>query len=159
MLMMGKKIIEELAGAKSPKPLKLTVSDHGVEVHVELEDFDRLGCLLKGVEIFMEESCEDRIEAQSNNIMDKITYLIDRFKVVELDNFNHQVLLRSEKPLTYDNSLLYDEIIIQKGNHLKLHRVCFDVGKREQMEAHSNISLDLLAKLITDLTSCMCSTA
>lgn len=152
--MIGKRIIEGLAET-NVKPLKLTVSDHGVKVHVELEDFDRLGCLLKGLEIFTESPCGDKIESQANSIMDNITYLIDRLAVVELDNLNHQLLLRSERPLKDENFILYDEIILDKGNHLRLQRVCFDMEGRERRDISSNLSLDLLAKLVTDLVHCM----
>jgi hypothetical protein len=111
-----------------------------VKVTADIEATDRLGMLVKRVQLETSRQCDLRKQAAA--IVDKIDYLGSALKVIEVDGVSNAVQIRSKKP-TEDDAFI--EVILRGGNYLSL----------ERKGAPLHISKGDFEKLIRDLKQLM----
>lgn len=101
---------------------KLTVEEKfdGVKIRVELEAADRLGMLLKRVQMegpAAKGPAESILRKQAGAIVEKITYA-GELKVIEVDGVSDAVQIRSKKP--QEDGFI--EVILRNGNRISFER-------------------------------------
>ncbi len=116
----------------------------------EIKEFDDLGLLVNHIEIKSHEASSLALDAQSQLLKNKITYLEEDFKLVENDRANAVIVLRSNIPHQVENTLNYYEVILRGGNHLSFGRFEYDkmTGKRRSRAA--NLSKETFKRLLVD---------
>ena len=100
--------------------LKFQDEIDGVRVHLELEAADKLGVLLKRVELESPRVPKDipaALRKQSITLVDRLSFL-EALRVLEVDGVSHAVQIRSQKPT--DEGFI--EIILRRGNSISFER-------------------------------------
>ena len=87
-----------------------------VKVTTDIEATDRLGMLVRRVQLESLRPCD--LRKQATAIVEKIDYLGSALKVIEVDGVSNAVQIRSKKP-TEDGFI---EIILRGGKYLSLER-------------------------------------
>jgi hypothetical protein len=86
-----------------------------VKITTDIEATDRLGMLLKRVQV--EALRKGDLQKQTAAIIEKIDYL-GELKIIEVDGISNAVQIRSKKPAADG----YIEIILRRGDYLSLER-------------------------------------
>lgn len=130
----------------------------GLGVTVELEAFDRLGLMLRGIEMRSSRmpergtGLESRLRRQADAVVERIKYLSEDFRVVEVDGVNGAVQLRSAHPHKEGPFLYFSQIVLRGGNSLTLERCRRHSEAKGMTEpADMNLSRETFARLIEDL--------
>jgi len=87
-----------------------------IKVTTDIEATDRLGMLLKRVQ--METPRKGDLRSQAASIVEKIDYLGGELKVIEVDAVSNAVQIRSKKPAPEG----FIEIVLREGRFLSLER-------------------------------------
>jgi hypothetical protein len=114
--MHSARIIERIENGE----LKFQEEIDGVQVHVDIEEADKLGLLLKRLQLETSRVPQDvpaALRKQSTAIVERLSFL-EALRVLEIDGISHAVQIRSEKP-SEDGFI---EIILRKGNSVSFER-------------------------------------
>lgn len=129
-----------------------------VRVFVELEAFDRLGLLVRRIEArklappVEASAVEGVLRKQAQSVIERITYLNEDFRVVEVDATSACVQLRSELPQKRGNQLYFFNMILREGNALLLERLRRgSKGENSTEVVSTNLAKDAFVRLIQDL--------
>jgi hypothetical protein len=90
---------------------------------------------------------------QANAIQKKITYLLEEFKLIEMDNQNKRAQLRSYPPYTRDNSKYYYEVVLDEGNKAHFQRYQYSMEEKRYGKITSQLTSETFERLVNDLTS------
>ena len=114
--MDSRRLIERIENGE----LKFQDEIDGVKVHVDLEAADKLGMLLKRLQLETVRVPKDvpgTLRKQSAIVVDRLKFL-DTLKVIEVDGVSHAVQIRSEKPVEED----FNEVILRRGSSITFQR-------------------------------------
>jgi hypothetical protein len=92
----------------------------GVKIDVELDNADKLGLLLKRVQVQTAHVPKDipgTLRKQSAKLVEGLSFL-EVLKVIEVDGVSHAVQIRSQKPADEG----FSEIILRRGNSISFER-------------------------------------
>ena len=120
--------------------------------HFEICELDKLGLLVNHIEIKAHKASPLSLEKQSELLKNQITYL-EEFTLIEYDQTNAALLLRSRLPQRLGNTVIYYEILLKGGNQLRFGRYEFDraIGRRRVLPA--NLARQTFARLLVDFES------
>lgn len=135
-------------------------SFEGLSLQAEIEDFDKFSFVFRKLNIgFAENSSSvnipfDELKKSIDKFTARVTYLLENFSVVEKDEKNQRVLLRSQTPDRKETKLSYYELIIQTNGTISFQRYLFsqEPKKREAIPFH--LTNELLEKLLDDISLC-----
>src|SRR5262249_15256608 len=115
----------------------------------DIIDFDKLGLLVNRIEVKARAPALFPLARQAELLADRLRYLED-FKLIEYDNHNDTVLLRSRVPQRLGDVVRYYEIVLRGGSELSFGRYEFDpVTGREAIAA--NLARETFERLLVDL--------
>lgn len=100
--------------------LKFHQEIDGVQVHIDLDAADKLGLLLKRIQLDKTQLPKDipaTLRRQSSNIVERLAFL-EALKVIEVDGVSHAVQIRSTKRA--DDG--FNEVVLRKGNSVSFER-------------------------------------
>ena len=86
-----------------------------LKITTDIEAMDLLGMRVRKIQL--ESPHQGDLRKQAQEVVDKITYLGNELKVIEVDGISNAVQIRSKK---VDNG--YIEVILRGGNFLSLER-------------------------------------
>jgi len=92
----------------------------GVQIHVELAAADKLGLLLKRLQLESQRTPKDipaTLRKQSAAVVERLSF-VDALKILEVDGVSHAVQIRSEKPTDEG----FNEVILRRGSFISLER-------------------------------------
>ncbi len=148
------------ADRKGERPYRLDVQENGVQLHLEVEDCDRLGILLNTVEVRCTDGAPEfeahvSMENQIDRITNDIRCLSGNFQLIEKDKTSPVAILRTPPPS--DNSSHYFELVLRRGSEVTLrHFTVGDTGVRRASSA--NISMESFRTLMAHLVEAVSST-
>ncbi len=95
---------------------------------------------------------KDKLEEFSNQLCDRITYLTESFRLIEIDSKNHKAQIRSYPPYVKQNEKLFFEIVIDASEcSLLLSRKVYDNFNRSTKPVSFILNDDVLERIIADL--------
>jgi hypothetical protein len=94
-----------------------------------------------------------RLDDQANAIQKKITYLLEEFKLIEMDSQNKRAQLRSYPPHTRDNSKYYYEIVLDESMKVHFQRYQYSMEEKRYGKINSQLTSEIFERLLNDLTS------
>ena len=125
-----------------------------VHFRILVHDFDKFSFQIEGFELSTLRKSNisaGELEKRSNWITKKITYLLEDFKVVELDANNLKLQLRSVSPESDSVNLLYFEILLHAAGAILLTRYQFNKETQTRTRIPYHVTSEVLIKLINDL--------
>jgi len=146
--------LDRLADAElSPAaPRKLHVDHEGKQLECQIEAVDRLGCAVEHVQVSspaLVAASLTRLHEISQALAAKLTYLLEPIAVIEMDQQEQSVQMRSFPPQREGRQSSYYELLAGRGC-LKLHRYVKATGQsRTPVAAH--LTREVLCRLASDL--------
>lgn len=132
------------------------VSEGNVTVRCDLSEAERLGLAVSQVEVVEESlrllSTED-LARRADRLCEKVTYLLEPLRTVEVDRRAQAALLRSKCPRERHGLLTYYELIATADHHTTFRRFAYNVEQRKRGLVNFLVTTDQLERLVEDLTS------
>jgi hypothetical protein len=146
---LAKSITDQLQKAPSGHPGEIQAAGGDFRVEVKLADCDRLGCLLKKLEL---EQCQGGLPAlDPSRIEDQVTYLGERLEVIESEGEKGRTILRSAPPRINGDVTSFFEMVLDPADGLSLMRYEFDRHRGERTQVSAPLARDTLERLLNDL--------
>jgi len=126
---------------------------------VKFKDIDKYGIVLDYISISKATPIMDldiinkKLESDSNKIQTKITYLLEDFKLIELDRMNKRAQLRSYPPYEEEDSKYYYEIVLDEANRVHFQRYQYSSSNKRYEKITCQLTLEIFERLINDLVS------
>lgn len=160
---LGQKLVAELSARqpwlnKSSPEASCTHEQivDGMRLVVEIQDADKYGFLIREIDAHRAlsalepQALKPLLLRQAAEIEKRLTYLLEHFRLVELDELNQTAQVRSHAPYRQDGAVHYYEILLGEGASLKFFR-CNNRGARGQREVEPTyITKEALARLVND---------
>ncbi len=170
---LGRKFVDTLHAmqqTKNPKQFSLTTTgeDSGyvieqemdnVGLRVEIEDFDKFSYMVKSISVTRAQTpspatlVKDVLLRQSGEIERRISYLLESFRMVELDEVNGSAQVRSLTPYRKDDEMLYYEVLLRGGNSLTFTRYHKQRQADKRNIVLSHLTQETLERLVDDLAA------
>lgn len=147
--------LTELRGFASDVPTTVGWSaDGGPTVEVDFTAVESLGCAFRELRVAAAELRDgpfDTLKTWADQICQKINYLLEPLRPLEIDAQSQVVLVRSAPPEKNGEQTSFYELQIASTGALSLRRyVCF--GRDAQRESSDiRITHEVLVKLVSDL--------
>ncbi|GAB4335275.1 MAG: hypothetical protein Kow0037_14950 [Calditrichia bacterium] len=165
MKSFGKQIVsmireQEQSGLTTPsgKKFKQFQSQLGkCSVQIKYKEIGSLGILLDSVVMKRGEAVLDleeqhrRLEKMAHEVQERLTYLLEDFRLLELDRLNKKAQLRSYPPHQDEDSKYYYEIVIDEAVQIHFQRYQFNRKTRRYEKIASQLTLEVFERLLDDL--------
>jgi hypothetical protein len=164
---LGQKALEKLNAIRQIDNLPETGQDSGrmieetndgLRLRVEIEDFDKFSCLVKTLGVTRLQAppnmpLTELLLRQARDIERRISYLLENFRLVEVDEFNVLAQVRSVAPYKKNGDTFYYELLLQHGNSVTLtrYRKSATAEKREAVPFH--LTPETFERLVDDLAA------
>jgi hypothetical protein len=123
---------------------------HGdLRIAVKLDDQDRLGCLFD--RLSLEHSLGGALMLDPFRVVDRITYLGERLRVIETDEKEGRSILRSVPPRRDGDVISFFEMVLDEMEGLSLLRYAYDRRRRDRIPVSTPLTRDTLERLLGDL--------
>ncbi len=160
----AKKILDEFKNFD--KPLVINDQTRNYNRYHHVNDFEflidyftksNLGSELLAIKL-VDKNLQNLIDAKnnleefSNQLCDRITYLTESFRLIEIDSKNNKAQIRSYPPYVKKNEKLFFEIVIDASEcSLLLSRKVYDNFNRSTKPVSFILNDDVLERIIADL--------
>lgn len=171
MMNSGRELVDKLNAFRQTRDpgqasLKISAKDGGYLVHEQLgdidlqadiEDFDKFSYMVRSISLTLPQKPATPIKEvllrQAREIEMQISYLLEGFRLVELDEINNSAQVRSIMPYQQDGERLYYEVLLRHGNSLTFsrYRKEHQTGKREMVPSH--LTLEIFERLVDNLAA------
>ncbi len=94
------------------------------------------------------EVINQKIARQADAIQKNITFLLEEFKIIELDRQNKRAQLRSYPPHTDENSKYYYEIVLDEGTKAHFQRYEYSMAEKRYTKITSQLTTETFERLI-----------
>lgn len=160
---LGQKLVNELS-ARQPWPNKSSPAlsfthEHvvdGIQLTLDMQDADTYGFLVRSISAqnlhqqLARTELKTLLIRQAAEIEKRLTYLLEPFRLLELDEIGKSAQVRSHVPYRQDGTVHYYEILLTEGTSLKFVR-CNNSGARHIRELEPTyITKEALTRLIND---------
>ena len=131
----------------------------GIDLRVEIQDFDKFSFLVKSVSAARLQAhpsttpVKDLLLRQAAEIGRRIFYLLESFRLVEMDEVNGIAQVRSATPHQKNDEKLYYEIVLEQGNRLTFMRYQKNAHDKKRDSVSSHLSEEILERLADDLAA------
>ncbi len=129
------------------------------QFQVRFKDIETLGIVLDYILIqklspILDVSLINRkLEEQAAAVEENITFLLEGFKLIEMDLQNKRAQLRSYPPYTKENSKYYYEIVLDEGIKAHFQRYEYSMTDKRYQKITSQLTLEIFERLIDELTA------
>lgn len=127
------------------------------QFQIKFKDVAKYGILLDYIAISKSTPLQDveainqRLDAQAEAIQKRITFLLEEFKLIEMDLRNKRAQLRSYPPHTEENAKYYYEIVLDEGVKVHFQRYQFLTDEKRYAKITSQLSMETFERLINEL--------
>lgn len=141
---------------------KFTILQHNeneLKFQVKFKDIDKYGIVLDYISISKSTPVMDvdiinkKLESNSNEIQNRITYLLEDFKLIELDRMSKRAQLRSYPPYKEEDSKYFYEIVLDEANRVHFQRYQYSSKSKRYEKITSQLTLEIFERLVIDLVS------
>ncbi len=157
---LGQKLVVELsarqAGLNKGSPDSRFTHDQdvdGIRFKLEIQDADKYGFLVRSIAARREQlpgNFKALLAKQAAELEKRLTYLLENFRLLELDELKQTAQVRSHVPYRQDGAIHYYEALLSAGNSLSFARYNYG-GVRGQREVEPTyVTKEALARLVSD---------
>lgn len=146
------KTLSELK-ASGTFPQRLLLRDLAVAATIEMDvhQLDSLSIQLSMLRVSPEQATKSALKDKAADLSQRVTGLMEKLKVVEIDDSRGEALLRSDSPVANDDQRLYYELLAQRQGSTTLYRYQGSMLRSHRKEVPFVLTREALAKLIADL--------
>jgi hypothetical protein len=148
-------LLQRLAGwrfERGPQALDVVDPGSGWAVSLIAECIDQVGCSLLELELRPPGGRPaGDLAARAGRIASRVTGLLERLRVVEVDTAADTALLRSDAPGTAGGVLSYHEVLLRGDGSATVRRYRALQGGRPRWPRAFPLTYEALAKLVRDL--------
>lgn len=165
---LGQKFLETLHTVRRTENLPEADKDNGyvieaemdsMRVTAELQDFDKFSCIIKTLSIRRTQAPPANVELkelllrQAAECERRISYLLENFRLVEVDDSTYLAQVRSAVPHQKHDEKLYYEVLLQQGLGATFarYRKPRGIESRELVPCH--LTQETLERLVDDLVA------
>lgn len=136
---------------------RFTDKFNGIQIIIDYISKDSLSCQFLQIKTISGglkniSGDEEKLHQLADGLCDKISYLSENFKMIELDRLNKQIQIRSYPPYQKENKKLYFEIIVKLDEQsITLQRLESNVKTNQTSKTAFVITDETLERLLTDL--------
>ncbi|GIW81256.1 MAG: hypothetical protein KatS3mg105_3063 [Gemmatales bacterium] len=133
--------------------MSISDSESGWAVDITAERNDEMGCKIWELTLRRLVPSSVLLSTWAERCAERVTSLLQRLKVVEIDKVRQEAQLRSLSPTQTGDTVFYDELILTGNHRAVLKR--FEAGKALQTPRRQiafPLPHEALAKLVADLT-------
>ncbi len=135
-------------------PSTVTVEDAKGRLTLHLTALDSVGLAFTALEFAVLPRTEwsaEALNAWGRKISNKVVYLMEPLKVLEVDSGGGSVQLRSQSPTPKAGERNYYEIRLHQDGVLRMERFAFDEAARTRGQIPCQITREVLERLVGDL--------
>ncbi len=133
------------------------------QFQIKFKDIDKYGIVLdyfsisRGIPVMDVEIINKKLEFQAEKVQTTVTYLLEDFKLIELDKMNKRAQLRSYPPHKKEDSKFYYEIVLDEGTKAHFQRYQYSMTHRRFEKITSQMTLETFERLVDDLAGSLCT--
>jgi hypothetical protein len=131
----------------------------GLDLQIDIEDFDKFSYMVRSISMTHPQTpatpIKDVLLRQAGEIERQISYLLEGFRLVELDEVNGSAQARSIIPYQQDDQRLYYEVLLRHGNSLTFTRYRQPLQSGERQIVPSHLTQESFERLVDDLAAVM----
>ncbi|RMF69903.1 MAG: hypothetical protein D6743_01105 [Calditrichaeota bacterium] len=149
----GKETLSEL-----PRPERtLDYESPELRFHLTARDADKFSFILDELAFdFAKETADERVEPQTlkrlaKELASRATYLVEGLDVIEVDDANLTVQVRSKPPHTEAHRVEYFELLLTASGQGSFKRYVFDKSSRKRATIPFHVTEDVLARFAEDI--------
>lgn len=134
-------------------PQRLLIRDPSVAAAMEMDvhKLDSLSIQLSMLRISPELPTKFALKDKAADLAQRITGLLEKLSVIEIDEDRGEALLRSNSPVVNEEQRLYYELIAQRSGTTTLYRYLGSMLRSDRKEVPFILTREAMAKLIIDL--------
>lgn len=135
----------------------LQFAEDDLNFQIRYKDLDKLGIVVDYISIHKRTPILDveiltkKLEQQAQEIQERLIYLLEAFKLLELDKMNKRAQLRSYPPYKDSDSKYYYEIVLDEANRIHFQRYQYSKTEKRFEKITSQFTLEIFERLINDL--------
>lgn len=95
----------------------------------------------------------DALKARGQQIVDRVTYLMEPLKILEADPLDGSVLLRSQGPTPRAGRRSYYEVRLSRSGAVNLDRVSYEETTRTRRKTPCQFTAEVFERLVDDLVA------
>jgi len=164
---LGQKALEKLNAIRQVENLQETGQDGGciieetndsIRLRVEIEDVDKFSCLVKTFSVTQLQAppnvpLTELLRRQAREIERRISYLLESFRLVEVDECNALAQVRSVAPYKKSGERFYYEMLLQHGNSMTLVRYRKSASSENHELVPFHLTPETFERLVDDLVA------
>lgn len=147
---LAHKIIGQLKKDPSGGAKEIQATEGNLRAEVSLEDWDRLGCLLRGFDLVND--LDGPWLADPIRIKDQVTYLGEQLEIIESEGAGGRTILRSTPPRMDGDAISFFEMVVDPAKGLSLARYRYDRQQGERKPVPVSLTCETLERLAADLS-------
>jgi hypothetical protein len=137
---------------------EVALEAEGFRVQFRVEAADRVGCAVAGLrleDLRASARDADALKAWADRLTGRVTYLMEKIAVIEVDATGGSALLRSAPPGLREEARFYYEAVLRRPGTLTLTRYRYHQGDRARTEVPCNLTREVFERLVDDLAEVM----
>lgn len=165
---LGQKFLETLHTVRRTENLPEADQDNGyvieaemdsMRVTAELQDFDKFSCIVKTLTVRRTQAppanvaLKELLRRQAAACERRISYLLENFRLVEVDDNNYLAQVRSAVPHQKHEEKFYYEILLQYGLGATFARYRKTHGNASRELVPCHLTQEMLERLVDDLSA------
>ncbi len=137
-------------------PCDIAVEEGAHRLTLHLTAIDTVGLAFDSLEFVATDRTDwtpDSLRSWGDRLAARVTYLMEPFKILEIDAEDGKVCLRSESPTTRNQKRSYYEIRLGKSGTLRMERHTFDEAARVRDRSTCQLTREVLERLADDIVA------
>ena len=137
-------------------PCTVSVEDGPNRLALELTALDAVGVAFDGLEFTTTDRTEwssEALNAWGRRLADRVTYLLEPLKVLEIDAGGGEVQIRSNAPTPRADQRGFYEVRLRRNGTLRLERFVFDAAARQRRRGSCQLTREVLERLADDIAA------
>jgi hypothetical protein len=137
-------------------PCSISVEDGPNRLGLELTALDAVGVAFDGLEFAATDRTDwssEALNAWGRRLADRVTYLLEPLKVIEIDAGGGEVQVRSTAPTPRADQRGFYEVRLRRQGTLRLERFVFDDASRQRRRGSCQLTREVLERLADDIVA------
>jgi hypothetical protein len=137
-------------------PCTVTVEDGPNRLSLEITALDSVGVAFDALEFAATDRQDwpsQALNAWGRRLADRVTYLLEPLKVIEIDAGGGEVQVRSVSPSARADQRGFYEVRLRKQGILRMERFVFDDATRQRRRASCQLTREVLERLADDIAA------
>ena len=133
---------------------KIEVTGPEGTVRCEISAVDSLGVALRSLHIEPAAKLIDAkltLKARTEKLCGKVSYLLEPLALIELDPMRGQAMIRSKKPRTKEDDIVYYELMANANGSTSIQRVVFNKSAKQRNSIDVVVTPEQFEMLVEDL--------